>query len=337
MKVFSGGGSHTGREKPQKKEKTGMSGGKKALIIILSIILALVLAVILFLTLYVKPPESPQPILSVTTIDPDTGEKIVREVDENLEYKDSFYNILLAGTDYEGIRTDTIMIARINTKDHTVALMSIPRDSLVQIGSRRDRINTVYATYGMGQAGMEALMLEVEDVLGFMPSGYALINLNAFVEMVDTVGGVYFDVPQRMLYSDPTQDLYIDLYPGYQLLDGEHAMQLVRYRSYAAADIQRTHVQQDFMKELAKQCLSGGNLTKISEYCEILQRNVTTNFTTGNLLYFAQELMKCDLDAAESYTLPGDPVMVNGASCYRLREAEVKEIVDKSFNPYVER
>ena len=76
-----------------------MSGGKKALIIILSIILALVLAVILFLTLYVKPPESPQPILSVTTIDPDTGEKIVREVDENLEYKDSFYNILLAGTD----------------------------------------------------------------------------------------------------------------------------------------------------------------------------------------------------------------------------------------------
>ena len=342
MKLFSGGGAHTGkhgadRDVTRSETKRNMGKGKVALIVVLSILLALVLGIIAFLTFYVRPPEALPPGLSGTTVDPDTGEKVVRPVDDNTTYKESFYNILLAGVDYEGVRTDTIMIARIDTKEHTVALMSIPRDSLVEIGGRKDRINTVYATYGRGQAGMEALMLEVEDLLGFMPSGYALINLNAFVEMVDTIGGVYFNVPQRMLYSDPTQNLYIDLYPGYQLLDGQHAMQLVRFRTYAAADIQRTHVQQDFMKELAKQCLSGGNLTKISDYCDILARNLTTNFTTGNLLYFAQELLKCDLDATESYTLPGDPVSIGGASYYRLHEGEVREIVEKSFNPYGER
>lgn len=334
MKLFSNRGLHSERADLKKTPKQGAGAWKKALIIILSVLLALIVAVILFLTIYVKPPESPQPMLSVTAIDPDTGEQVVR--DDMLEYKESFYNILIAGTDYDGTRTDTIMIARLDTKNHTVALMSIPRDTVVEVGGRRVKINSVYGAYGCGQSGMEALMLEIEDLLGFLPSGYALVNLTAFVELVDSIGGVYFDVPQRMLYSDPTQNLYIDLYPGYQLLDGQHAMQLVRFRTYATADIQRTHVQHDFLKAVAKQCLSGANLTKISEYCDILSRNLTTNFTTGNLLYFAQELTKSDLDAMESYTLPGDPIWIDG-SYYQLRESEVREIVDKSFNPYVER
>ena len=333
MKLISNRGSRqAGDQNTEPKKK--LNSRKKALIITLSVLLAIVLAVALFLTFYVKPPDTTSPSISV--LDPDTGEEVIRNGDDASLYKDSYYNILLAGTDKDGTRTDTIMIARLDSKNHDVALMSIPRDSIVKVNGRTTKINSVYGIYGCGEDGMEALMLKVEELLGFLPTGYALINLDAFVEMVDTIGGVYFDVPQRMYYVDPTQDLYIDLYPGYQLLDGEHAMELVRFRSYADADIQRTHVQQEFMKALVKQCLSGSNLTKISDYCDILSRNLTTSFSTGNLLFFAQELLKCNLSEIESVTLPGDPVLIDG-SYYQLRDSEVKEIVRKSFNPYVER
>jgi len=99
--------------------------------------------------------------------------------------KEGYYNILLAGTDHDGFRTDTLMIARLDTVNHTVALLSIPRDTLVETSSGANKINSIYGIYGCGKRGMEALMLEIEDLLGFMPNGYALVNLNAFVELVD--------------------------------------------------------------------------------------------------------------------------------------------------------
>ena len=78
-----------------------------------------------------------------------------------------------------------------------------------------------------------------------------LVNLEAFRETVDLVGGVEFDVPQDMYYQDPTQNLHIDLKAGKQLLDGEKAMELVRFRKgYASQDIQRTKVQQEFLNDM---------------------------------------------------------------------------------------
>ena len=90
--------------------------------------------------------------------------------------------------------------------------------------------------------------------------------------LVDAIGGVEFDVPMRMYYTDPTQDLYIDLQPGLQTLDGEHAMQLVRFRKgYATQDLQRTEVQRDFLQALAKQCLKVSNLSKIGSFAKIFK------------------------------------------------------------------
>lgn len=114
---------------------------------------------------------------------------------------------------------------------------------------------------------METLKKYVSGVLGFEVDGYVLVDLDAFIQIVDLVGGVYFDVPQSMYYNDPTQNLYINLAPGYQLLDGKQAMGLVRYRSYAQADIQRISVQQEFLQALAKQCLQIGNGGQNSGIC----------------------------------------------------------------------
>lgn len=316
--------------KDKKVKKVGK--GKKALIIFLSVLLLIVVALSLFVKFYVKPPEVVASTPSVDLPTDISSEDVQNTTLDNV--KQGYYNILLAGTDNDGTRTDTMMIARIDTKKHTVALMSIPRDTLIKNSSgAAAKLNSVYGANGCGEKGMEALLLELEKILGFMPSGYALVDLNVFIELVDAVGGVYFDVPERMYHDDPTQNLHIDLQPGYQLLNGEKAMQLVRFRGYAQADIQRTHVQQDFIIEVAKQCIS--KPTKLGDYIDIFSRNVTTNFSTGNLLYFAQELVKCDLDNMTSYTLPGKDLWID-ASYYELIPEEVAAIVEKDFDPYLD-
>lgn len=267
-------------------------------------------------------------------LDEQTGEETEIEVEVPASYREGVYNVLICGTDGDGFRTDTIIIAHLDVNTHTTALLSIPRDAVVP---RSDggimKINSVYA--GGKETGMERLETRLAAMLGFEMDGYVLVDLEAFQKTVELVGGVWFDVPQDMYYTDASQDLYIDLKQGYQLLDGEQAMGLVRYRKgYASQDIQRTKVQQDFLKALAKQCVQIGNLTKLQEFAEIFATYVTTDLTVGNMLYYAQALLKCDFDAMQSYTAAGEGMTINGVSYYPLYAGSLLEIVNESFNPY---
>lgn len=278
----------------------------------------------------------PPKVVEVTTkVDEETGEEITIEVEVPASHKSDFYNILLLGTDDDGTRTDTIMIGRLDVKNHTVALLSVPRDTLISGNYNVPKINSVYGGAGKGVPGIEALQRKLAQTLGFETDGYVMVNLNAFIELVDLVGGVEMEVPVQMDYEDPSQNLYIHLKPGLQKLDGTQAMGLVRFRKgYATQDIERTHTQQKFLKALAKKCLSIGNLSKINEFTKIFMENVTTDLTIGNVAYFAQELLKCDFDNMFTYTLEGEAVMVGDASCYALYQNKNLQVINEHFNPY---
>lgn len=256
------------------------------------------------------------------------------DMEAPLSQKDGVYNILIVGTDDGGVRTDTIMIAHLDTNTHTTALMSVPRDTLIYGDYSVPKITAVYGNAGQGEKGIQALEDKLESVVGFRVDGYVIVDLAAFRETVDLVGGVEFDVPQDMYYTDASQDLYIDLKAGVQVLDGAHAEQLVRYRKYDMADIQRTAVQQDFLRALAKQCLSIATASKISDLADVFYTYVKTDLTVGNMVYFGIELMECNFDAMKTYTLPGEGIMIEGGAYYQLYESKVVEIVNESFNPY---
>ena len=281
-------------------------------------------------------PEVKKPTVKhvVTKVDEETGEETEEEVELPASHQSGIYNILICGTDDDGYRTDTIIVAHLDENTNTVALMSVPRDTVVTTGSGGImKINSVYA--GGGADGMTRLSKRLAAMLGFELDGYVLVNLEAFRETVDLVGGVEFDVPQDMYYNDPTQNLYINLKAGKQVLDGEKAMELVRFRKgYASQDIQRTKVQQEFLRALAKQCLSISSLTKIKEFADVFSTYVTTDLTVGNMLYFAKALMKCDFEAMKTYTLEGEGAMINGVSYYPLYAGRLVEVVNESFNPY---
>lgn len=327
--------------------------GTRAAIIAVCVVLALTGGVFAAWKLLVKPVQrpslsqpDPEPVSepdeaepSVIHVTPHETEQPEEEPEPDVPteqpkaLQDGVYNILICGTDDDGTRTDTIIIAHLDANDHTVALLSIPRDTPVATGGGGlMKINSVYAG---GKDGMERLAARLKDLLGFPVDGYVLVDLEAFQKTVDLVGGVEFDVPMDMNYEDPSQNLYIHLQKGLQTLDGEQAMGLVRFRKgYATQDIQRTQIQQQFLKALAKQCLSVSSLTKLREFADIFSQYVTTNLTTGNMVWFGKELLSCDFDNMKTYTAEGEGAMINGASYYPLYAGKLLSVVNEAFNPY---
>lgn len=331
------------RKKTQMTEQPDQKPGghRKGKVALLCVLLCLCVAFglfVLYQVLVTPPPQAstvrPQNAVSATQA-PET-ETVEPEGEAPASLKEGFYNVLICGTDNEGIRTDTMIIARLDSIEHTIALLSVPRDTLCYPNqdSSVPKLNSIYYTGGLGEQGMYALEDELENMLGFRVDGYVLVDLQAFVEVVDLVGGVEFNVPQDMDYEDPSQDLFIHLKAGQQHLDGEQAIQLCRYRSYDMADIERGAVQRDFLKALVQKCKDSFDLSKVKPMADLFLEYAETDLTLGNIVYFAKELVKCDLANVESQTLTGAGVMIDEISYWVPNKSEALEIVNTWFNPY---
>ena len=156
---------------------------------------------------------------------------------------------------------------------------------------------------------------------------YNSARRDAVGELVDAIGGVYFEVPFDMYYNDLSQNFKIDLKAGYQKLDGDQAMQLIRYRhnsigdtgridssyGYANGDLGRIETQQAFLKAVIQQCLQLKNVTKINALAKVFTENVETELTIGNLAWFAQQaiLGGLSMENVEFVTMPN-----RTASCW---------------------
>ncbi len=251
--------------------------------------------------------------------------------------KARFYNILLCATDEGGTRTDTIMLATLDQSAGTISLTSLPRDTIVDNGQAVPKLNGVYGLAGGGEDGAEALMDQVDTLLGFRPDGYVVINYSVFKSVVDAIGGVTFDVPMDMSVDNPDTGETITLYAGEQVLDGDQALAVCRYRyGYLMADIQRQYVQQSFVKAMVKQCLSPGNLLKLPSVYDAVTDNLITDLSGANIRYLALQVLLAGTDDIAQNTLPGEGVDYNGASCYGLYGQSVVDMVNEVMNPYEE-
>ena len=221
---------------------------------------------------------------------------------------ENMYTFLIVGLDQAANNTDTMMVGRIDTENHKIDVVSLPRDTLVNVSWSVKKLNTLYsADINTGGNGIDGLLDGLKDILGFQIDCYAVVDLTAFVELVDAIGGVDYNVPVNMNYYDPTQDLYINIAAGEQHLTGEEALKVVRFRSgYASADIGRIGTQQDFLKSVASQMLTLGNIPNLPTFIDIFEEYVETNMTTANLAYFARQFLMCKSEDINFHTLPGN-------------------------------
>ena len=292
-------------EKPKKKKRRRKGGFLRFLV---TLVLLAVVAVVL------------------------VGKAPVRNPD-NLDRISGRSTILLCGTDEDGTRTDTILLLTLDRNEGSVRLLSIPRDTYAP-AYVVPKINSAYGAVGGGEKGMEQLMEQVKNVVGFLPDGYALVDLGAFVEAVDLLGGLDFDVPMDMDYDDPDQNLFIHLRAGEQHLTGEQLMWVVRFRSgYANADIGRTEVQRAVLKTAMKQWLRPKTLAALPGLWRIYQENLTTDLSVRNIVWIARVLLKSMGGDMEANVLPGYAAMAGDASVYMVDSYAASAILP-DYSPY---
>ena len=249
--------------------------------------------------------------------------------------KEGVSTVLLAGTDSDGLRTDTIMLLYMDSDGGILGLLSIPRDTLVYGGYSVPKINSAYGWAGCGEAGMSELLDRVQELIGYRPDSYVLIEMQTLVDLVDLMGGVEYDVPMDMQYSDPYQDLVIDLHAGPQTLNGEQAIGLLRFRSgYAMADLQRVQVQRDFIQAAVSQWSSASNVWRLPQALSLVQEEALTDLDKSNLMWLIYSFLGVDLDQAVTETLPGAGANFSSGSYYVADPAQVLALLNRSFNIY---
>jgi len=331
--------------KKKKKRRIYPEDVLKTILKILATALVVVCALIVVLYVVykstVKPPDQPDnPVVDIPITQPtDNPDTPKDESQGNLPQtvkmtrREDCYTFLLIGTDDGNGNADTIMVGTFDVKNSKISVLSIPRDTLVDVSRTVKKLN---AAYGFG--GINQVMNELEPILGFRPDHYIRVDIQAFVEVVDLLGPVDFYVPEDMHHNDGA-GFIIDLKQGQQLLNGEQALQLVRYRGYQNADLGRIQTQQRFLTQLARQVLSWSTVTKVSELAQIFKSHFSTDLTVSELAWFGTQALSMDLSQSLTFaTLPGTgDVTYRGVEWYyQLDPNGVINILNNTVNPYNE-
>lgn len=212
-------------------------------------------------------------------------------------------NVLLMGLNQN--LADTIMVVSFDYEAKHVDLISIPRDTYYYREAYRNspgflKINAIYQNT---KEPLETAMAVSEILLGMPLHFYAIVDYEGVEEIVDTMGGVPMNIPFHMKYTDITDKppLYIDIPPGQQVLDGEHAVQFLRYRKgYREGDIGRVKAQQEFMKSAFKQML-GFDLPKIAR---VILKNVESDIDLGTAMKIVTKAIGIKPDDITTYVMP---------------------------------
>lgn len=268
--------------------------------------------------------------------------------DENTKKNLKEIKVLLLGvsTDLDSQLTDTIIVASYNPNTQKANLLSIPRDTFTGKNKSKatasQKLNAIYNYYRDPQKTLDA----VNELTGLDIKYYVLVKTEALIKLVDAIGGVEFNVPIDMYYTDKSQNLVIDLKAGTQIINGEKAEQLLRFRhnnngssypiEYGDNDFGRMRTQRDFIVSTLKQTLKPNNIFKIGEILDIGHENVETNLELSYIKDYIPYAVELNADNIQTAMLPGttpDISETNRVSVVVINQKEAKELIQSMFYP----
>lgn len=239
-------------------------------------------------------------------------------------------NLLVMGCDASGVRPDSILLVHIDSKENKVSLLSLPRDSKMKQMGKTRKLNTLLS------GDVDDAVKTVEQLTGTEITYYIKLKVGVFAQMVDALGGLEYTVEQDMHYSDPTQNLYIDLKAGKQTLTGNQCEQYCRYRSYAMGDLTRTKHQQKLLTELVRQKSKLQYVVKIPAVFHIIKENTQTDITGEDIaayLPLARAMAEGNVNIA-SYDCPGEfnDMEKEGVSYYLIDRDALRSLCKEQFS-----
>ncbi|OFW53864.1 MAG: hypothetical protein A2163_02275 [Actinobacteria bacterium RBG_13_35_12] len=206
-------------------------------------------------------------------------------------------------TENDAGRADIIMLIYLNPKENTGSLLSIPRDTLVEIpGYGEDKINAAYA-YG----GEELMIKTISSFLGAEINHYVTLDFEGFVDLIDALGGVDITIDRPIV--DPKSGANFSA--GNHHLTGEQALSYTRSRSTELGDIGRIQRQQQLFKELLKQKLNVKYLSSAPYYFNILIENTRTDLDILTILKYSKAVLSFNSENFETAIIPSHPDWIN--------------------------
>ena len=237
-------------------------------------------------------------------------------------------NILVLGIDsVEGThRSDTIFVLGVNPSKNKMMMLSIPRDTKVDIEGRSRKINEILPRYG--EPVLRSLL---EDLLKIRISRKIEIGFESFVSVVDAIGGVDINIEKPMHYDDNWGNLHIHFDPGLNHLDGQDALRYVRFRKDAMADLGRIKRQQDFVKAVVKKLFSPTTIVRVPSIIEKAFNHTKTDFTLQEVLTLAKGFDSFNVKFS-TMSLPGEARYIEKISFFIPNLEEVIAIGNNYFS-----
>lgn len=239
--------------------------------------------------------------------------------------KNSPINILILGVDVGDVnlkdnddikRTDSILVANYNPSIPELKLISIPRDTLIQVNGKNNKINAAYAI-----GGIKYTIASVEDILGVDINYYAKLDYEGFRKIIDAIGGVDMEITQNMNYDDDAQNLHIHFKKGEVVrLDGKKAEEFFRWRKnndgsgLADGDLGRIENQHKLISKVIEKLKSVSIIPKINNILNIIPEYISTNMPGEDILKYGLNFIKIDKSNIAMHTIKGDAKYINGIS-----------------------
>ena len=265
----------------------------------------------------------------------------IGQQEEDIQNLEPLYCLVMGiSEDISTELTDTIMLCAYFPQEQKVSILSIPRDTF--IGDDKDNTTSYDKINALYQKSPENTLEAVRKLTGVDVRNYVVINNNALEKVIDAVGGIYFDVPIDMWYDDPTQDLHIYINKGYQLLNGENAVKVLRFRhnndmstypkEYGEQDLGRMRTQREFIKAAANQILSSNNILKLNEILEIVFDNIQTNLSISELIKYIPSATEFNVENMKTEALPGVADYLGALSFFIVDENQSEQMITSFFS-----
>ena len=253
--------------------------------------------------------------------------------------KPIFVLVMGVSKDIASDLSDTMIVAGYNPKSQKAIMLSIPRDTYVgdneQWANGFDKINSKI------QKGPTTSVMYVEAMTGIDLDGYVIVENLALVDIVEAIGEVEFDVPIDMNYDDPTQNLHIHLKKGKQMIDGDKAEQLLRFRhnnngtsypsSYGDNDYGRQRTQKAFISAIIDQVVTDADVPTLTKVGTAVYKALKTDINLGKMIGYAPYVVNFKSSDLRSEMMPGRSAMINNLWFYKVDSEETNELIQDLF------
>lgn len=254
------------------------------------------------------------------------GNKSEKRMEAVYPGKDNF-SVLFIGVDErkgeKKSRSDVLLLATFNKDEKTIKMLSIPRDSRVHVPGHEGLTKINNAHYW---GGVDLAVETVEELLDVPVDYYVKLNFDAFIEIIDALGGIDVNVPFTFTEMDSQDNPNaITLHEGLQHLNGEEALAFVRMRKQdPRGDFGRNDRQKEVLKAVIKKAASLSSILKFDDVLDSIGKNMTTNLTFQNALAlhpYAQSITSID-----SLKLDGQDLWLDNVYYFELDEDSVEEV-----------